>query len=70
MLVRYYQPYCKIKYLQDNGIATVIGTSVGNNPTGATTYVPYKLPKTKANVSIAITYKEQVDIFKKELRNN
>lgn len=45
--------------LQDNGIATILGTSVGNNPTGATTMTPFKLPKTKANVSIASTYKER-----------
>jgi len=41
---------------QDNGIGKVIGTSVGNNPIGATTYTPMKLPKTKANVSIATMY--------------
>ena len=45
--------------LQDNGIATVIGTSVGNNPTGATSWMPFKLPRTKANISIATTYKER-----------
>jgi len=45
--------------LQDNEIATIIGTSVGNNPTGATTMTPFKLPKTKATVSIASTYKER-----------
>jgi C-terminal processing protease CtpA/Prc len=44
---------------QDNGIAKVIGTSVGNNPIGATTYTPMKLPKTKANISIATTYIER-----------
>ncbi|MBK6266156.1 hypothetical protein JKA74_14015 [Marivirga sp. S37H4] len=47
--------------LQDNNIATVIGTSVGNNPTGATTYTPMKLPKTKAHVSIATTFKVRPD---------
>ena len=31
--------------LQDNGIGKVIGTSVGNNSIGATTYTPMKLPK-------------------------
>lgn len=41
---------------QDNGIGTVIGTSVGNNPIGATTYTPMKLPKTKAEISIATSY--------------
>ncbi len=46
---------------QDNDIGTVIGTSVGNNPTGATTYTPMKLPKTKATVSIATTFQERPD---------
>lgn len=45
----------------DNGIAAVIGTSVGNNPTGATTYAPFKLPKTEARVSIAATFLERPD---------
>ena len=44
---------------QDNKISTIIGTSVGNNPTGATTYTPMKLPKTKASISIATTYQER-----------
>ncbi|MFD2033596.1 S41 family peptidase [Belliella marina] len=44
---------------QDNGIGTVIGTSVGNNPIGATTYTPMELPKTKAKISIATTYIER-----------
>lgn len=44
---------------QDNELATVIGTSVANNPIGATTYTPMKLPKTKAKVSIATTYRER-----------
>ena len=44
---------------QDNNIGTIIGTSVGNNPTGATTYIPMKLPKTKANISIATTFQER-----------
>tara|TARA_B100000809_G_scaffold57208_1_gene53272 strand:+ start:146 stop:2002 length:1857 start_codon:yes stop_codon:yes gene_type:complete len=44
---------------QDNNIGTIIGTSVGNNPTGATTYTPMKLPKTKASISIATTYQER-----------
>ena len=41
---------------QDNNVATVIGTSVGNNPTGLTTLTPMKLPKTKASVSISSSY--------------
>lgn len=42
--------------IQDNLLATIIGTSVGNNPTGATVYTPFKLPKTKADVSISSCY--------------
>ncbi|TDB58224.1 S41 family peptidase [Arundinibacter roseus] len=41
---------------QDNDIGTVIGTSTGNNPIGATTYTPMELPNTKAKISIATTY--------------
>jgi len=44
---------------QDNNIGTIIGTSVGNNPTGATTYTPMKLPNTNAHISIATTYQER-----------
>jgi len=44
---------------QDNGIGIIIGTSVGNNPTGATTYTPMRLPNTNARISIATTYKER-----------
>ncbi len=44
---------------QDNNIGTIIGTSVGNNPTGATTHTPMKLPKTKASISIATTHQER-----------
>ena len=29
--------------LKDNNIATIIGTSVGNNPIGATNYQPFRL---------------------------
>jgi len=53
---------------QDNNLGTVIGTSVGNNPTGATTYSPIKLPKTKANISIATTYQERPDKEKGEIQ--
>lgn len=44
---------------QDNKIGTVIGTSVGNNPIGATIYTPMELPKTKAKISIATSYIER-----------
>lgn len=42
--------------LQDNNIATIIGTSVGNNAIGATNFSPYKLPKTKFKGSVATGY--------------
>lgn len=42
--------------LKDNNIATIIGTSVGNNPIGATNYQPFKLPKSKLTGSIATGY--------------
>jgi hypothetical protein len=42
--------------LQDNHIATIIGTSVGNNPIGATTYQPFKLPESKLAGSVATGY--------------
>lgn len=53
---------------QDNNIGTVIGTSVGNNPTGATTYTPMKLPKTKANISVATTFQERPNKEKGEIQ--
>jgi hypothetical protein len=42
--------------IQDNNIGIVIGTSVGNNPIGATEYHPYKLPNSKATGSVASDY--------------
>ncbi len=53
---------------QDNEIGTIIGTSVGNNPTGATAYTPMKLPKTKASISIATTYQERPNKKKGEIQ--
>ena len=53
---------------QDNGIGTVIGTSVGNNPIGATTYTPMELPKTKAKISIATTYIERPEKVKGKIQ--
>ena len=53
---------------QDNGIGTVIGTSVGNNPIGATTYTPMELPKTKAKISIATTYKQRPNKMKGKIQ--
>ena len=45
--------------IQDNEIGIIIGTSVGNNPTGATAYTPFKLPRTNARISIATMYLER-----------
>ncbi|NJC25342.1 S41 family peptidase [Neolewinella antarctica] len=42
--------------LQDNEIATVIGTTVGNNPTGATGLRPYSLPESGFTGSVASEY--------------
>ncbi len=42
--------------MQDNNIATVIGTSVSNNPIGATTYSLFKLPNSKLTGSVAPDY--------------
>lgn len=53
---------------QDNEIGIVIGTSVGNNPMGATTYTPMELPKTKAKISIASTYIERPQKEKGEIQ--
>lgn len=53
--------------LQDNGMATIIGTSVGNNPTGPTTFTPFTLPETKAAGSIASTYLVRPDSTKPEV---
>lgn len=44
---------------QDNGIGTVIGTSVGNNPIGPTIWTPMQLPKTKARISLSTSYIER-----------
>lgn len=53
--------------LQDNGLGTVIGTSVGNNPTGPTAYTPFVLPHTKAKGSIASTFFSRPDSSKQEI---
>jgi hypothetical protein len=42
--------------IQDNGIAKVIGTPVANNPTGPTTWSPFKLPNSKIEASISSHY--------------
>lgn len=53
--------------LQDNGLGTVIGTSVANNPTGPTAHTPFVLPHTKATGSIASTYLSRPDSTKQEI---
>lgn len=50
--------------LQDNGLATIIGTPVANNPTGPSTYTPFKLPYTKARGSTASSYLSRPDSSK------
>jgi hypothetical protein len=42
--------------LQDNNIALVVGTSVGNNPIGATNLQPYRLPNSQFSGSVATGY--------------
>lgn len=42
--------------LQDNKVAQVIGTELSNNPTGPTTWTPFKLPNSKIEVSISSQY--------------
>jgi hypothetical protein len=47
--------------LQDNKVAQVVGTEVSNNPTGPTTWTPFKLPNSKIEVSIASSYLTRPD---------
>lgn len=42
--------------LQDNKIAQIVGTELSNNPTGPTTWTPFKLPNSKIEVSISSQY--------------
>jgi len=42
--------------LQDNGIGQVIGTEVSNNPTGPTSWTPFKLPNSKLQATIPSSY--------------
>lgn len=42
--------------LQDNKIAQVVGTELSNNPTGPTTWSPFRLPNSKIEVSISSQY--------------
>lgn len=50
--------------MQDNKIAEIIGTEVSNNPTGPTTWTPFKLPNTKVEVSISSQYLVRPDKLK------
>lgn len=47
--------------LQDNKIAQVVGTELSNNPTGPTTWTPFKLPNSKIEVSISSQYRVRPD---------
>ncbi len=51
--------------LQDNKIAQVVGTELSNNPTGPTTWTPFKLPNSKIEVSISSQYLIRPDKAKK-----
>ena len=44
---------------KDNDLATIIGTSVATNPTGAITMTTFKLPKTDIFLNMATTYSER-----------
>lgn len=52
--------------LQDNDIGSVIGTEVSNNPTGPTTWTPFKLPNSKIKASISTQYLVRPDPRKAE----
>jgi len=52
--------------LQDNNIGLVIGTETGNNPTGPTSYTPFKLPNSKINTSIPCRYLVRPDSKKSD----
>ncbi|MFC1840627.1 S41 family peptidase [Thermodesulfobacteriota bacterium] len=56
-------------FLQDNNLATVIGTTTDNNPTGPTGYTPFRLPETGLKISLPSDYIERAvpengDVFK------
>ena len=53
-----------ITIAQDNCIGTIIGTSVGNNPTGATSWTQFVLPKTKTKAVMAVSFNERPDTSK------
>lgn len=53
-----------ITLAQDNGIGTIIGTSVGNNPTGASSWAQFVLPETKTKAVMATSYNIRPDTSK------
>ncbi len=53
-----------ITLAQDNGIGTIIGTSVGNNPTGASSWTQFSLPETKTKAIMATAYNKRPDTTK------
>lgn len=53
--------------LQDNDLASIVGTEVANNPTGPSTFTPFKLPYTKAIGSTASSYLSRPDSSKGDI---
>ena len=47
--------------IQDNKLGVIVGTSVGNNPTGPTTLTSFSLPNTKLEVSVSSSFLERPD---------
>lgn len=47
--------------IQDNHLATVIGTTIGNNPTGPSTFTPFKLPHSGIIVTLPSEYFERAE---------
>ena len=59
--------------LQDNKIGKLIGTELANNPTGASSWTPFKLPNSKLEASTASEYlvrpdKTKSDIFVPDIK--
>ncbi|MGM0587352.1 MAG: S41 family peptidase [Bacteroidota bacterium] len=54
--------------MQDNQLATIIGTSVANNPTGATSLTPFRLPNSELYVEIASSYRVRPDSSKGKIQ--
>ncbi len=45
--------------IQDNRLATIVGTTTANNPTGPTGMTPFKLPRSRIMVSLPTEYCER-----------